>query len=78
MYLSRPGTGGSDQLWRESLAGGTPALAAEAPQGTTAPWRESYDPRSPLFFAGNALVTVAPQPGAGGSMALYLDVVPLR
>jgi hypothetical protein len=78
LYVTKPGTDGSEQLWRESLSGGTPALAAEVPQGTAAPWSDSFDPRSPLLFAGNALMTVAPQSGPSGSLALYLDVVPLR
>ncbi len=78
MYTRRPGTDGSDQLWRESLSGETPVLAAEAPQGTAAPWSDVSDPRSPLLFAGNTLMTVAPRAGPSGSLALYLDVVPLR
>jgi len=78
LYVTKPGTDGSEQLWRESLSEGTPALAAEVPQGTAAPWRDSYDPRSPLLFAGNALMTVAPKPGPSGSLALYINVVPLR
>jgi hypothetical protein len=78
LYATRPGTDGSTQLWREGLSGETPALAAEVPQGTPAPWTDSYDPRSPVLFAGNVLLTVAPQPRPGGSLALYLDVVPLR
>ncbi len=78
MYTRRPGTDGSDQLWRESLSGETPVLAAEVPEGTAAPWSDVSDPRSPLLFAGNTLMTVSPRAGPNGSLALYLDVVPLR
>lgn len=79
LYFSRPGTDGSEQLWREPLSGGTPALAAEVPSGTAAPWNvSSYDPRSPLWIAPDAVLTVAPQSAPGGSMGLYLIVAPLR
>lgn len=78
MYLSLPGSNGSDQLWSVPISGGTPTLAAEMPTGTAAPWSDSYDPRTPLWFTANALVTVTPQSGPGGKLGLYLVVVPLR
>jgi hypothetical protein len=56
LYFARPGADG-EQLWREPLSGGTPTLAT--PSGTVAPWNgASYDPRSPLCFTANAVLTV--------------------
>jgi hypothetical protein len=78
VYFDRPGTGGSEQLWSVPLSGGTPALVAEVPAGTAAPWNDSNDPRTPLWFAGRTLLTVVPLPESGGKLALYLVVVPLR
>ncbi len=77
VYFERPGTGESEQLWRVPLSGGTPALAAEA-SGTAVPWNDSNDPRTPLWFAPNVLLTVVPQSGAGDKQDLYLVVVRLR
>jgi hypothetical protein len=78
VYVSLPGSDGSEQLWSVPISGGTPTLAAEMPAGTPAPWNESYDPRTPLWFTANALLTVMPQSEPGGKLGLYLFVVPLR
>jgi hypothetical protein len=78
VYVSLPGKDGSSQLWSMPLSGGTPTLAAQVPAGTPAPWNQVDDPRSPVWFAGNVMVTVQPQSGPGGSLSLYLIVVPLR
>ena len=77
IYVSKPGSDGS-QLWREPLSGGPPSLAA-AVTATVAPWLASADdPRTPLWFTRNAVLTVVPRPAPGGSMGLYLVVTPLR
>ena len=78
LYFSKPGADGSE-LWRAPLSGGTPALTAGVPSGSVAPWIESADdPRTPLWFAPNAVLTVVPRPSPGGSMGLYLVVTARR